>query len=247
MNIKIIENNKPNLHKIKFNCDEKICDKLDKFPMIRDHLNKYNTTLFVGRQGSGKSSLVINFIKQIYRKKFHKVYVFMPETSRSSLQTNIFEVLPEEQLFEELNGETISLVYEQIKENRKNGLKSLILFDDVQKALKDPDVLKSLQNIIANQRHLSVVNFILAQNFFNVDPKIREIINNLIFFKMDKKQTEKIFNNLVEIPKEKYNTLINSVFDNNYNWCMINIGSKRMYKLFDEIVFIEESDNEIEI
>jgi hypothetical protein len=64
---------------------------------------------------------------------------------------------------------------------------------------------------------------------------------------MDKKQTEKIFNNLVEIPKDKYNTLINSVFDNNYNWCMINIGSKRMYKLFDEIVFMEESDNEIEI
>jgi signal recognition particle GTPase len=247
MNIKIIENNKPNLHKIKFNCDEKICDKLDKFPMIRDHLNKYNTTLFVGRQGSGKTSLAVNFIKQIYRKKFHKVYIFMPETSRSSLQTNIFEVLPEEQVFEELNGETISFVYEQIKENRKNGLKSLILFDDVQKALKDPDVLKSLQNIIANQRHLSVVNFILAQNFFNVDPKIREIINNLIFFKMDKKQTEKIFNNLVEIPKDKYNTLINSVFDNNYNWCMINIGSKRMYKLFDEIVFMEESDNEIEI
>jgi hypothetical protein len=171
----------------------------------------------------------------------------MPETSRSSLQTNIFDVLPEEQLFEELNGETISFVYEKIKENRKNGLKSLILFDDVQKALKDPDVLKSLQNIIANQRHLSVVNFILAQNFSNVDPKIREIVNKLIFFKMDKKQTEKIFNNLVEIPKEKYNTLINSVFDNNYNWCMINIGSKRMYKLFDEIVFIEESDNEIEI
>ena len=45
MNIKIIENNKPNLHKIKFNCDEKICEKLDKFPMIRDHLNKYNTTI----------------------------------------------------------------------------------------------------------------------------------------------------------------------------------------------------------
>ena len=50
----------------------------------------------------------------------------MPETSRSSLQTNIFDVLSEEQVFEEFNGEIISFVYEKIKENRKNGLKSLI-------------------------------------------------------------------------------------------------------------------------
>jgi hypothetical protein len=246
MNIKIIENDKPILHKIKFNCDDKICEKLDKYPMIRDHLNRYNTTLFVGRQGSGKTSLAINFIRQIYKKKFHKIYVFMPETSRKSLFNNLFDVLPDEQKFEELNSQTISYVYEQLKENRNNNLKSLILFDDVQKALKDVEVLKSLQNIIANQRHLFVVNFILAQNFFNVDPKIREIINNLIFFKMDKKQTLKIFNNLIEIPKDKYDILINSVFDDNYNWCMINIGSKRMYKGFDEIIFTEDSDNEIE-
>jgi hypothetical protein len=63
MNIKIIEKNKPNLHKIKINCDEKIFEKLDKFPMNRDHLNKFNTTLFVGRQRSGKTSLEINFVK----------------------------------------------------------------------------------------------------------------------------------------------------------------------------------------
>jgi len=247
MNIKIIENEKPILQKIKFNCDDKLCDKLDKFPMIRDHFNKYNTTLFVGRQGSGKTSLAINFIKQIYKKKFHKIYVFMPSTSRFSLKPNIFDILPEEQLFEELNEQNISLVYEQLKDNRKNKLKSLILYDDVQKALKDVTVLKSLQNIIANQRHLFVVNFILAQNFYNVDPKIREIINNLIFFKMDKKQTEKIFKNVVEIPKESFDNIRDFVFDENYNWCMINLGSKRMYKGFDEIVLVNSnSDNEIE-
>jgi hypothetical protein len=56
----------------------------------------------------------------------------------------------------------------------------------------------------------------------------------------------KIFNKLIELPKEKYDVLINSVFNENHNWCMINIGSKRMYKGFDEIIFIDDSDNEIE-
>ena len=37
------------------------------------------------------------------------------------------------------------------------------------------------------------------------------------------------------------------LYDENYNWCMINLGSKRMYKGFDEIVLVNSnSDNEIE-
>ena len=64
---------------------------------------------------------------------------------------------------------------------------------------------------------------------------------------MDKKQTEKIFKNVVEIPKESFDSIRDFVFNENYNWCMINLGSKRMYKGFDEIVLVNSnSDNEIE-
>ncbi len=35
MKIKIIENEKPNIQKINFACDEKICPKLDQFPLVR--------------------------------------------------------------------------------------------------------------------------------------------------------------------------------------------------------------------
>ena len=64
---------------------------------------------------------------------------------------------------------------------------------------------------------------------------------------MDKKQTEKIFKNVVEIPKENFDSIRDFVFNENYNWCMINLGSKRMYKGFDEIVLVNSnSDNEIE-
>ncbi len=137
MKIKIIENEKPNIQKINFLCDEKICDKLDKFPMVRDNLNMYNTTVIIGRQGSGKTSLTINIIKKLYKKKFHKIYVFMPQTSRNSLKPNIFETLPPEQVFEELNLDNINYVYGELKKNSETGHKSLIIMDDVQKALKD--------------------------------------------------------------------------------------------------------------
>jgi hypothetical protein len=60
--LKLLKNNKPIIEKIKFTCDENICDSLIKFPMINDNLNKYNTTILCGRQGSGKTNLLINNI-----------------------------------------------------------------------------------------------------------------------------------------------------------------------------------------
>lgn len=242
MKIKIIENEKPELKKINFSCDEKICPKLDEYPMIRDNLNTYNTTLIIGRQGSGKTSLTINIIKQLYRKKFHKIYVFMPETSRNSLKPNIFEALPPEQVYEELNYYNINEIYEQLKENSKNGQKSLIIMDDVQKALKDGNVISQFKNIVANQRHLKVVNLILLQNYFALDNKVREIVNNVIFFKMDKKQTYKIFEEVAEMPKDVFEQVIKIVFDEPHTWCLINQRQKRVYRMFDEIVIDDDDD-----
>lgn len=247
MKIKILENEKPNIQKINFACDEKICPSLDKFPLVRDNLNFYNTTVLIGRQGSGKTSLAINIIKKLYKKKFSKIYVFMPQTSRNSLKPNIFEVLPSEQMFEELNLNNIQWVYQELKKNSEDKMKSLIIMDDVQKALKDNSVINEFKNIVANQRHLKVVNLILLQNYFALDNKVREIINNVIFFKMDKKQTNKIFEEVAEMPKEIFEHVIKIVFDQPHNWCMINQKYKRVYKMFDEIIIDDEDDEELEI
>jgi hypothetical protein len=245
MKIKIVENEKPHLQKINFACDEKICETLDKFPMVRDNLNFYNTTLIIGRQGSGKTSLTINIIKKLYKKKFHKIYVFMPQTSRNSLKPNIFEALPPEQLFEELNLENIQYVYEELKKNSEKGHKSLIVMDDVQKALKDNSVISEFKNIVANQRHLKVVNLILLQNYFALDNKVREIVNNVIFFKMDKKQTQKIFEEVAEMSRDVFEEVIKIVFNESHSWVLINQRYKRIYKGFDEII-VEDDDDEIE-
>ena len=69
------------MKKIAFSCDEILHSKLEKYPLTRDHLNKYNTTAFIGTQGSGKTSLMLNFLTGFYKKTFHFVYVFMPKTS----------------------------------------------------------------------------------------------------------------------------------------------------------------------
>ena len=239
--IRIKENKKPDIHKIKFECDVEIHKKLNEYELSKEFLNKSNTTVFIGRQGSGKTSLCINIVKQLYKKCFHYIYVFMPYTSRKSLSNNIFDKhLPTEQIYEELTQETISDLYSKLKENSENGYKSLVIYDDVQKSLKTHSVLLSLKNIIANQRHLGVVNLILLQNYFSLDKSLRELINNVILFKLNKTQTEKVFTEWVESARDKFEDIRDFVFDKPYTWMFINVPTQRIFKEWDEILYDDD-------
>jgi len=243
MHLKI--NPKPDLKDIKFSCDEPLHSKLDAYPLTRDFLNMYNTTALIGTQGSGKTTLMINLLLGPYKKVCHFIYVFIPKTSRNSLKNNVFDkYLPANQIYEELNEKTINEVYEKVKINSANGHKSMIIMDDVQKSLKDYDTLKSLKNITANQRHLKCVNIILLQNWFALDKSLRELINNVILFKLAKSQTQKVFNEVVETHKDKFEQVRRLVYDAPHNWLFVNIKTQRMFKCFDEIIADEEESED---
>jgi hypothetical protein len=172
----------------------------------------------------------------------------MPQTSRNSLDNNIFDKhLPEDQIYDELTIANINELYEKIKENSENGFKSLVIYDDVQKSLKDYEILKNLKSIIANQRHLKVVNLILLQNWFALDKSLRELINNVILFKLNKSQNEKIFNEIIETHKDKFDNIRKLVFNKPFTWLFINMKSQRMFKEWDEIIFDDDDESDVEI
>ena len=243
--MKLLLNNAPDLKPVKMMCDVELSPKLKEFPMLDNHFNKYNTSVFIGGMGSGKTSLMVNFVKDIYKKVFDKIYLIMPPSSRASLQNNLFEKnLPRNQIYDELNEDVINDLFQKVEVNTSKGLKSLIIYDDVQRALKDKYVLKTLKMMILNQRHLKTTNFIMLQNWFGLDLSLREVINNAIIFKVGKRQSTKIFEELVEVDKDVFQDIVGLVFEKQYDWLMININEKRMYKKFDEIVFETEDDED---
>ena len=169
----------------------------------------------------------------------------MPASSRASLKNNIFEKhLDLSKIYDELNTDTINDVYEKLQINTEKKERSLIIFDDVQKALKNVDILRAFNNIVANQRHLRVVNFIMLQNYIALDPKLRDLINNVILFKLGKRQTERIFDELIESHKDKFDVIRDFVFNEPYQWMFINIITQRIFKKFDEVIYNNDSDNE---
>ena len=130
-----------------------------------------NTSFFyiiVGRPGSGKTSLLINMLndKKIYRKVFSQILVCMPKSSRQSLKNNIFDVLPPDQLFDELdeitkiknNKETFENENEERAEAGKPAMcrHQLLILDDITAHLKNRDNEKMLIELATNRRHYNL-------------------------------------------------------------------------------------------
>jgi DNA replication protein DnaC len=71
-------------------CDNVIDKKLLQFPMVRDVWSKTSFNVFVGKMDSGKTSLMTQLTKKVFKQCFHRIYVLMPENSRQSIENDIF-------------------------------------------------------------------------------------------------------------------------------------------------------------
>jgi regulator of replication initiation timing len=237
MNIEQLE--KPKLSKVKMNCDDIIDMKLTKFPMVEDLWSRSSFNTVVGKMGQGKTSLITNLIKKVFKGCYNNIYVFIPENSRASIENDIYgRHLPTDCLYNDLNEENLHEVYEKMQESSANGEHSLLLIDDFQVSLKDPSVIAVLQKIVTEMRHLRSTIFLLQQNFQALAKKLRELISNVITFNVGKSQLNKMFDEIIQLDKDKYQQLIDFAFKEKNDWIAINInGNRNIYKMFDRIIF----------
>lgn len=203
--MKIIKHDKPKLKMPEFKVDEKLSKFLDDDPLLKN-MNKSFTCGLIGKAGSGKTSLLIGFVqtKNKLRKVFHHIYVFMPSTSRQSMKNNIFEVLPEDQLYEGVSYEILNEVYEKLLESTENNQRSLLIFDDVQSYLKNREVEVNLLHIIANRRHLRASIFIVAQNYNKIPKNIRQSFTDIFLFNIGKEEYNNLYEENVNISKDDF-------------------------------------------
>ena len=159
----------------------------------------------------------------------------MPANSRASIDKDIYgKNLKPDQLFDTLTFQNISQVYEELQENSSEKYNSLLIIDDFQVALKDPEILKVLQKIVTKMRHLRTTIFLLQQNFQALSKPLRELASNIIIFNLGKSQLEKVFEEVVQLDKHKYQQIIDISFQDPHDWILINLHkSRNMYRMFD--------------
>ena len=236
MHIEVLE--KPNLKRVKMNVDDIIDEKIMKYPMSADLFARTSFNVILGKMGSGKTSLITNFVKTIFRRAFEHMIVFIPTGSRKSIENDIYgKHIPDADLYDALTPENLDEVIEKLEENADNEENTLLIIDDFQAALKDPEVLARLQKIVTRMRHMRTTIFILQQNFQKMAKFLRELVTNVITFNVGKSQLDKLFEETVQLDKNKFQALIDLAFQEKNDWIAINVnGNRNIYRMFDKIV-----------
>jgi ABC-type molybdate transport system ATPase subunit len=250
MSIKTIKHDRLDLKIPEFKCDHGYNEKLNNIPML-SHLNNYGFNVLCGKSGSGKTSLLVSFLtgkseNKVYRKCFDNVVVVMPTNSRQSLKKNIFEHHPQNKLFDELNLESITKIYEMLEEavSEEPKKNTLLILDDVGASLKKKEILFLLKKIIFNRRHLRCHIICLIQSYISLPLEIRKLSSNVIMFKPSKVEAENFFRELFETQKDMMDKIIKYVYKRKGDYLFLNVDSQKMYKDFDEIVIEDGEDSD---
>jgi len=235
MSITIKINDKPTMPKCEMKCDQILDKKLDKYELTK-FFNTHSTNLFIGKPKSGKSSLMYSFFKGPFAKVWDKIFYFSPEHSRASMSDNIFDSLPEEQKYSEMNYENLLDVSEKVKMYAEEGLNSCIIYDDMGAYLKNADTLKLFKELCMNKRHYHLTQFFLVQTWYSVVKDVRRLFDNIVVFRVSKDELSNIMSEVVEKNKDLVIPISKMVYDKPFQWLFINTDSQRLFKGFDELI-----------
>lgn len=252
MSITIKKNKALQLDIPEFICDSNpIGEHLNKYDML-SHLNAYSTTAIIGKPGSGKTSLLVSFLKgkgkqKVFRRCFDHILLVMPKSSRDSMKDDIFASHSADKMFDELNDDTINTIHNKLHVSTEQKENTLLILDDIGASLKNNLIQKKLKEIIYNRRHLKVHIIMLLQSYKSCPSDVRKMMTNVFIFKPAKQEFETLFEELFEMAKDNVLNIMNLVYDEPHQYLMLNIENQKMYKGFDQIILHDKSNEHLDV
>lgn len=235
-----------------FTVDEILSPKLNLIPLTRN-LNKHFACAFIGRAGSGKTSLALGMLgsSDIFKRVFDNIYAFVPPNSRASIKKNVLQDLPDDQIYDELTTDNLIHCFERVEQNAKESLNSLILFDDVQQFLKG-DCEPLLVHMINNRRHNRVSLMVIAQSYGKIPKAARQAFTDVFLFNLSKADYAKIYEELVSSEKDNWERVLTNyslqTAANEHSFLYFNTLNQSFFINWNECLFDEgqqESDEDV--
>ena len=185
--------------------------------------------LVCGKPGSGKTTLLLSLIcksGKCFNRKFDRVFIFSP--SLITMEEDPFELIPEDQKFDEVTMDNLNYVLDEIHDS---GEKVLIVLDDVIADIRGKgkgEIENTLQRMFFNRRHLcgyggSCSIIATSQAYNKICPKLRKTASQLIFYKnLNKRELDSIFEEVILIPKKEYMDVCKYVYSRPHNFMYID-------------------------
>ena len=236
MSIEIKHNDAPKLRKPKFTVDTELHNKLNDYEITK-LMNRHNFTLYLGKAGSGKSTLLISMLNtpSLFKGVYHTIILFCPPNSRASIKDDFWSILPDDQIYDELNIDTLTEAYDIAQANATEGFKTLIVLDDVQKALKGP-CEKLLLSMVNNRRHNFLSIWLACQTFNSIPRQVRQGLTDLFIFKVGGVEMKNILDEVVELDPDVFRQITKMAYTKPHDFLYINHATQRLFHNFDEII-----------
>ena len=238
MNHIVVKHNpEPKLTIPKFSVDNELDEKLNSYAITK-LMNRSNFTVFLGKPGSGKSSLLISFLKSktMFYKTYHTIILFMPPNSRQSIRGGFFDKhLPASQIYDDVTVENLRDAYAIAEANAQEEYTTLMIFDDVQKYFKGENE-KYLLHMINNRRHARLSLWFACQTYLQIPRQVRQGITDMFVFKINKTEMENIFTEQFEQHKERFIEILKFVFQKNHDFMYLNTNSQRIFSNWNELL-----------
>tara|TARA_R100000005_G_scaffold93547_2_gene69254 strand:- start:189 stop:998 length:810 start_codon:yes stop_codon:yes gene_type:complete len=236
----VISDTPINVGKFKFTCD----DSDESIPKPLPQQGGF-AMLIVGKPRSGKTNLLLNLTTKAHKnfnRKFDRVFLFSP--SVHTIEDDPFELLPEDQKYEEATLQNLKSVLEMIKDT---GEKVLLILDDCISDIRGKgkaEVENLLHRIFFNRRHLagkggSLSIIATSQTYNKIDPKLRKTASQLVLFEnKNKKELDSIFEEVILIPKAEFYEVLRYIYNKKYQFMYIDTtlpDYKMIHKNFNQL------------
>tara|TARA_R110002012_G_scaffold53420_1_gene137397 strand:+ start:38 stop:559 length:522 start_codon:yes stop_codon:yes gene_type:complete len=171
------------------------------------------------------------------------------------MEGNPYELIPDDQKFEEATLENILEVLDEIKDT---GEKVLFIFDDVIADIRGKgkgQIENLLQKIFFNRRHLagsggSVSIIATSQTYNKIDPKLRKTASHLIQYKPQKKEIENIYDDMITIPKREFMDVLRYIYKKKHDFMFVDLQqeeAKQIHKNFNQLIIKSPNITDFEL
>ena len=242
--LQLLHTEAPRIRPPGFSVDGKLHEKLDDYE-LSSTLNRSHCCACVGRAGSGKTSMMVSFLnsKALFKKVFTQILVCMPLTSRQSLKNDPFKGLPPNQVFDALTVDSMQKMLDMAAEEAKKveGGATLMIFDDVQVALKDKNVERLVVHANNNRRHNKTSLWFCCQNWVKMPRSLRMGVTNVFLFSVSRADQRMIYEEVVEITEPVFNRMCIMLKheqqkpDKEKSFLFIDVRSQRYFLNWSEI------------
>ena len=160
-------------------CDNSLGDVAPPMPN-----GAFSMGLFA-RPGSGKSTMLENILskKEYYRRRYDHVHVFIPPNSLASLPKRSL-LKRHDKVYDDLTIERLEKVLKSCTDASEEGENSLIIVDDMLHSLKDHEILRTLEMIFCNRRHLRTSTIISTQVYNSLPLILRKCLSHAVLWKL---------------------------------------------------------------